>query len=63
MSPYQKYPRDWEHINLNTSRMRVPGGWIVRSFTQTITGDKYFVNSESMVFIKDADKLWELELK
>ena len=61
MSQAQRYPRDWEPANLNTSRIRVPGGWIVRSFTQTITGGTYYVNSESMVFIKDEDKLWELE--
>lgn len=61
MSPVYKYPRDWEPVNDNTCRLQVPGGWIVRSFKQTLVGDRSVSNAEALLYVPDADRVWELD--
>lgn len=56
-----KYPRDWEPVNQNTQRLKVPGGWIVHTSARMITADKFFVNSEALVYVSDKDGHWVLE--
>lgn len=56
-----KYPRDWEPVNSNTHRLRVPGGWLVHTGERLITGDKIYVNSEALVVLPDKEAHWVLE--
>lgn len=56
-----KYPRDWEPVNQNTQRLRVPGGWMVHTSERLITADKIHVNSEALAFLADKDGHWALE--
>ena len=57
----RKYPREWEQVNKNMQRMRVLEGWIVRTSERIITGDKFYVNSEALIFLYDEAGLWVLE--
>lgn len=57
----QKYPRQWEPVNAYTQRMRVPGGWLVNKCTTVIIGGKDVVASESLVFLPDQNRDWELQ--
>lgn len=45
----------WERIDANTTRMNVPGGWIVRSY---VFGMGCSVHQ---IFIADALHLWVIE--
>lgn len=56
-----KYPREWEHVNGNTQRLRIPKGWLVRTYTNTIVGDKFFTNSEALQIVEDKEGHWVLE--
>ena len=56
-----KYPRDWEPVNAYTERMLVPGGWLVHTFLKTVSGDKFFTNSEALVYVPDKENRWILE--
>lgn len=50
------YPRQWENINDYSSRLKVPGGWIVSSvafYEDTV--------SKSITFVPDKDHQWFLE--
>jgi hypothetical protein len=42
----------WEMIDSGTHRMRVPNGWIVRS---------WLLHSVHMVFVPDSGHIWVLE--
>lgn len=47
---------EWEQLDSNTSRMKVPGGWIVRGFQSSrIEGQPSTALSESMVFVPYPD--------
>jgi len=48
----------WEKFDKHTDRLRVPGGWIVRSLK--VYGDGCSVHQ---VFIEDKNHTWELEEK
>jgi hypothetical protein len=54
-----KYSAEWQSINSNTQRMRVPNGWIVQSFTNL----SYSMNgiSLAMTFISDPNGEWVVE--
>lgn len=56
-----KYPREWEPINQNSRRMRVPGGWVLHTFKVTLVGGTVPSNSEAMVFVADKEGHWILE--
>ena len=43
---------EWEYLDDETTRAKVIGGWIIRS---------YDGNCESMVFVKDPLHVWEFE--
>jgi hypothetical protein len=53
-----KYSAEWQSINSNTQRMRVPNGWLVQSFTNL----SYSMNgiSLAMIFISDPNGEWEV---
>jgi hypothetical protein len=44
------YSRKWERIDEGTERMKVPGGWLVRSFTLNLT--------EAICFFPDPKAEW-----
>lgn len=45
----------WESIDAQTERLRVPGGWIVRTSVFT-----YFGVAVHQIFIADNEHIWEL---
>jgi hypothetical protein len=56
----------WENMEGNMQRLKVPGGWIVKS-TELVAGyydnDSVWIKGEKMVamcFVPDADHSWEL---
>lgn len=57
------YPREMERINKDGSleRIKIPGGWLVRSKNFYIHGDHREYCSESMIEIKDSEHNWVLE--
>ena len=64
----KKYPRKWEEvskeeeINLDTYRLRVYGGWLVRTFGGRLTGHvSGDVISQAVCFVKDEHGHWQLE--
>ena len=50
------YSNTWEEIDSNekSDRLKVPGGWIVRSWTGSMQGGVH------QIFIKDDDHTWVL---
>lgn len=44
----------------NVQRAKVPGGWIVKSFTATVYHDEFMV-TESMVFVRNDDQDWTID--
>ena len=50
------YPRAWENIDKNTSRLKVPGGWIVNTVNYNDG-----CCSESTCFVPDPGHQWVLE--
>lgn len=38
--------------------MKVPGGWLVRSYTKVLEFNKDFVCSEALVFVPDENMEW-----
>ena len=59
-----KFPTEFESITKDGSvqRLRIPGGWLVRSTTHYVVGVVGVACSESMVEIKDDDgfPIWQL---
>jgi len=53
------YSKKWESINKTTSRLKVPGGWLVR--TVLIPANSYGGYAVSMIFISDSSNAWLLE--
>lgn len=49
-----KYPRTWEDLSLLINRLKVPGGWIVR--TSRADG-----NDACQSFLPDPNHEWDLE--
>ena len=50
-----KYSREWERINNNTDRLKVPGGWLVYRYEYN-TGI-----TDVMCFISDKTHSWKLK--
>lgn len=46
----------WEEIDVCTARMKVPGGWIVRSVLTRSTGV-----SVHQIFVPDPGHVWEIK--
>lgn len=63
----EKFPREFEHVTKDGSvqRLRIPGGWYVRSRQLHISGDKGITCSESTDLIMDKEGVpfWNLEEK
>jgi len=54
----------WETIDAHTDRLKVPGGWIVRSSLIKMEFHDHFVSvatSVHQIFIPDFDHMWILE--
>jgi len=49
------YSNKWEFISDHADRLKVPGGWIVRSWGGYESG-----KALHQVFIKDVDHVWQL---
>ncbi len=58
--PEEEYPRDWEPINGDTERLRVYGGWMIRTFRFTISGNNCS-NCMAMDFLRDDKGLYKLK--
>jgi hypothetical protein len=56
-----KFVRDWEPINSSLQRLRIPNGWLVRSSTTLIVGDREVYASEALCRVEDPDFNWQLE--
>ncbi|MDP2940511.1 MAG: hypothetical protein Q8O13_10665 [Candidatus Omnitrophota bacterium] len=60
----EKYPRAWEEvskeeaISLHTYRLRVYGGWLVRTFGRSESSN---VISQAVCFVPDEAGHWKLE--
>ena len=54
----EKYPRKYESITDNSTRLKVPGGWIYITFWQNQSHSSL---SLSTCFIPDPNHEWELE--
>jgi len=52
------YSKSYEQINPSLDRMKVPGGWLVKSFGVGASG---FVSSVALIFIPDPNYDWKLE--
>lgn len=61
MNGHNKYPKDFEPINSNLERLRIPGGWLVRSTTTLIIGGREVYASENIIRVDDPDFSWQLE--
>ena len=48
------YPRQWENIDMDTERLKVPGGWIVEVAHVAL-------ESISIVYVPDPHEEWHLE--
>ena len=48
----------WEYIGKDTFRLRVYGGWLVRTEISTLNSDGGV--AVSLIFIVDATHIWEL---
>lgn len=53
------YNKKWEKISLQSDRLKVPGGWIVRSYLDV--GVTARACSIHQVFISDPEHLWKFE--
>lgn len=53
-----RYQREWEKIDENSERLRVPRGWIVRSYIIPAMGNGASVHQ---IFISDEYYDWVLE--
>jgi hypothetical protein len=53
------YEKKWEVIDGNSSRLKVPGGWIVRSYLDVGISSRSC--SIHQVFIPDPEHLWIFE--
>lgn len=47
------YDTEWESIGLYTSRLKVPGGWLVEKVTRWIHGDKHFQQTIATWTVRD----------
>lgn len=47
------YDTDWEDIGLYTSRLKVPGGWLVKDVSRWIHGDKHFSQAVATWMVAD----------
>ena len=52
---------EWEDINSNSDRLKVPGGWIVRSCVKSGSYDGGA--SVHQIFISDSKHIWNLNEK
>ena len=50
------YPTKWEDIDDRSERLKVPGGWIVRSDSGSYEGGVH------QIFIEDPNYEWKLEV-
>lgn len=52
----------WEDvIPGEVQRMRVPHGWIVRSYTTILEYGKYCTTSEALVYVPDVEAEWAID--
>jgi hypothetical protein len=59
-----QYKAQWEDlIPGEAQRMRVPHGWIVRTYTTILEFNKYCTTSEALVYVPDKEGEWYLEKK
>lgn len=48
------YSKDWEELNGDTDRLKVPGGWILRSYVGGMEA-----KTLHQVFISDPEHTWK----
>ncbi len=53
-----RFPREWEKINKQTDRLKVYGGWLVRTY---VTLQEAGTASVAITFYKDKKYEWQLE--
>ncbi len=59
---------EWEKVNKNTGRLRVPGGWIVQNAFESYNEKNIFMkiftykNHAIGVFVPDAGHEWNIDL-
>lgn len=57
-----QYPNEWEDvIRGELQRMRVPGGWLVRTYTKVLELNKDYTCSESLAYVPDKEAEWMIE--
>lgn len=57
-----QYPNKWEEIIPGElQRMRVVGGWLVRTYTKVLEYNKDYSCSEALAFVPDKDSEWVVE--
>lgn len=59
----KKYPRNFERVNSDMSRIKTPFGWYVLIHAQIISGGKDIHVSQSLYRYDDPDYEWELQDK
>ena len=55
-----KIPFEWEELDNYTERLKVIGGWIIKSENSLYENGKWAL-SESMVFVPDPNHEWEID--
>lgn len=57
-----QYPNEWQDVvEGEMRRMRVPGGWLVHTYTKVLELNKDFICSEALAFVPDRDSEWVVE--
>ena len=54
------FEEEWEIVNDDTRRLRVPKGWIVNVYTTIISNGQTIHAANCLEFVPDAEHQWEL---
>ena len=60
----KKFSKEWEYVNSDTTRLRVNGGWLVRTTTNSCIDERDFGSvstSVALCFIADNCDSWILK--
>lgn len=55
------YDGEWEIVNQDTRRLKVPHGWLVNVYTTILMGDKCTHSANCLEFVPDSKNEWLLK--
>lgn len=61
--PEHLFSGEWEHVNNELMRVKIPGGWLAVTTTRLLVGGKDWYSKSDMVLVPDPFYDWQIVTK